>query len=337
MLEPKIKKKPIGLKTCSKCKESVPRSDYTILKAWFYEDGYSPVCNNCIADKLVEDDFSWDTIDELCRFFNIPFIPQEFVRLYEINGRNVFQIYAKAMQEEEYTSLGWKDYYEEYRALADANLIENELPLVRNQLFERLSSEWGEGYSEANLLYLDSLYRGMLSTQNVNGALQTDQARKLCKISLEIEKRIQAGSDFDKLMGSYDKLVKTAEFTPQNSKNENDLDSVGELFAWSERRGWINKYYDNVKRDVVDEVIQNTQSFNQRIYINEPGIGEEINNRIETLKRIDEGLDKREGQDTFDLDLDTDLDEYDNEGYQDLMKEEMNFDEDIGDTLTGRL
>jgi hypothetical protein len=56
---------------------------------------------------------------------------------------------------------------------------------------------------------------------------------------------------------SYDKLVKTAEFTPKNVKNINDFDSVGELIKWLEKKGWHNTFYDNVTRDVVDETMKN--------------------------------------------------------------------------------
>ncbi|MBR5939479.1 hypothetical protein IKZ77_02935 [Candidatus Saccharibacteria bacterium] len=76
-------------------------------------------------------------------------------------------------------------------------------------------------------------------------------------ISLELESRIRAGVDFDKLLSSYDKLVKVAEFTPKNVKNANDFDSVGELIKWLEKRGWVNKFYDGVTRDVIDETIKN--------------------------------------------------------------------------------
>ena len=100
----------------------------------------------------------------------------------------------------------------------------------------------------------------MLS-QNVNGALQIDQARKLCKLSLEIDARIRAGDkDVDKFMSSYDKMVKTAEFTPKNAKNAVDFDSVGELALWLEKRGHQNKFYDNVTRDVVDETVQEIEN-----------------------------------------------------------------------------
>ncbi|MDT3386807.1 MAG: hypothetical protein LIR46_03435 [Bacteroidota bacterium] len=59
------------------------------------------------------------------------------------------------------------------------------------------------------------------------------------------------------MLTSYDKLVKTAEFTPKNVKNATDFDSVGELFRWLEKRGWRNKFYDDVTRDIVDETMKN--------------------------------------------------------------------------------
>lgn len=66
-------------------------------------------------------------------------------------------------------------------------------------------------------------------TQNISGALQADQAIKICKISYELDCRIREGTDFDKMLTAYDKLVKTAEFTPKNVKNASDFESVGEL------------------------------------------------------------------------------------------------------------
>jgi hypothetical protein len=93
-------------------------------------------------------------------------------------------------------------------------------------------------------------------------------------MSYEIDNRIREGTDFDKLLASYDKLVKAAEFTPKNVKNINDFDSVGELIKWLEKRGWKNKFFDGVTRDIVDETIKNFQNFNQRLYTNESGIGE---------------------------------------------------------------
>ena len=40
---------------------------------------------------------------------------------------------------------------------------------------------------------------GITTTQNINNALQSDQALKICKMSLAIDKKIEAGENFDKL------------------------------------------------------------------------------------------------------------------------------------------
>ena len=117
-------------------------------------------------------------------------------------------------------------------------------------------------------------------------------------------------------MGSYDKLVKTAEFTPKNVKNASDFESTGELIKWLEKRGFKSKFYDNVTRDIVDETIKNIQSYNQRLYTNESGIGDEITRRIEALKTI------KDLENYYDVGKEYDLDEFENDGYEELMKNE---------------
>jgi hypothetical protein len=198
------------------------------------------------------------------------------------------------------------------------------LPGLADQKRARLQERWGANYDDEALRYLENLYNGLMTTQNVNGALQVDQAIKICKMSYEIDNRIREGSDFDKLLASYDKLVKAAEFTPKNVKNINDFDSVGELIKWLEKRGWRNTFYDGVTRDIVDETMKNFQNFNQRLYTNESGIGEQITERINALKQAKQ----IEDETYYGTNKDYDLDTYDNEGYVRLVQEEE-FNADI--------
>ena len=126
------------------------------------------------------------------------------------------------------------------------------------------------------------------------------------------------------MLTAYDKLVKTAEFTPKNVKSASDFDSVGELFRWLEKRGWKNQYYDNVTKDIVDETILNIQNFNQRLYTNESGIGDEITRRIEALKTMSQLENDNVNYYGTD-DISYDLDEYDNDGYEALFKNDDDF------------
>ena len=316
-MQPKIKQAtPFIVKTCSICGGTFGPEGFIKTKSLFYPDGYLPMCADCIKQLLIEHNFDWDLVDKLCRYTDIPFIPAEFERLHESNGDNVFQVYADVFLSSEFEGLGWKQYYEEFLRLKEKGHIEDELPILKEEKRKQLKEKWGSNYDDEELQYLENLLDGLLQTQNISGALQFDQALKICKISLNLDSKIREGADFDKLMGSYDKLVKTAEFTPKNVKNASDFESTGELIKWLEKRGFKSKFYDNVTRDIVDETIKNIQSYNQRLYTNESGIGDEITRRIEALKTI------KDLENYYDVGKEYDLDEFENDGYEELMKNE---------------
>jgi len=319
---PKIPKKSSLFKTCPKCGQL--GDDFAKTHSIFYPEGTLPICNGCIGEYLKEHDFDWEYVDKVCQWSDIPFIVKEWERLAEINGvENTWPIYANVFAADEYKSIGWGDYFKQYQKLRETGLIESEIPLVYDHKLEEMRKTWGENYSEEELYYLEDLYKGLLVSQSVNGALPIDQARKICKLSLEIDSKIRAGDkDVDKLLSSYDRLVKIAEFTPKNTKNAVDFDSFAEVGYWLEKKGHINKFYDNVTRDVIDETLKNIENYNQRLYINEGGIGEEITQRLKALENANE-LEAN----LFDIAQEYDLDEYDNEGY--LVGEEDDFEAEV--------
>ena len=321
-LQPNIaRKRNFSVKTCSKCGQPLPPNQFASTKSFFYSDGAVPVCNGCVEEWLTEQEFDWGAIDKLCQWCDIPFVPKEWERLYEMNGAKTFPIYAEVFAKSEYDDLGWGDYYQAFKELREKQELEEQIPLRAEEKRKDLKERWGANYDDEGLNYLENLYNGMMNTQNVNGALQVDQAIKICKMSYEIDCRIREGADFDKLLASYDKLVKAAEFTPKNVKNINDFDSVGELIKWLEKKGWRNKFYDNVTRDIVDETIKNIQTFNQRLYANESGIGEEITRRIEALKSAEQ-LERGANENYYGTDITYDPDNYENEGYLGLFEGE---------------
>lgn len=324
-LQPDIARRRVfSFKTCNRCGQSYTKDEFAPTKSIFYADGALPICNSCIETYLLEVEFDWQEIDKLCQYADIPFVPREWERLYEMNGSKTFPVYANVFAQTEYEAFGWSDYHKAYKDLREQGLIEDELPGLYEKKRKQLQDRWGANYDDEALRYLESLYNGLMTTQNVNGALQVDQAIKICKMSYEIDCRIREGTEFDKLLASYDKLVKAAEFTPKNVKNINDFDSVGELIKWLEKRGWVNSFYDGVTRDIVDETIKNIQNFNQRLYTNESGIGDEITRRINALREAKQ----IEEESYYGTNQTYDLDSYDNDGYMDLMREEE-FDPDM--------
>lgn len=313
-----VKRKSFVIKTCNRCGGSFGPDGFAPTNSLFFPDKVIPICNTCVKEFLQSESFSWAAVDKLCQMADIPFIPREWQALYEQNGDDAFPVYARIFMSQEYENIGWDDYYKQFKELESMHLIEDELPRLSDEKIAKLKEKWGNNYDNEELFYLEDLYNGILATQNVNGALQVKQAQQLCMISLELDSRIRSGADFDKLLGSYDKLVKVAEFTPKNAKNASDFDSVGELFHWLEKTGWRNKYYDGATRDVIDEMMKNFENFNQRLYTNESGIAEEITRRIEQLKLVNES----EQENFYGINTEYNLDEYDNEGYEQLMENE---------------
>ena len=318
-LQPDIaRRRSFALKTCNRCNAPQTPESFAPTKSIFYSDGALPICNSCIESYLEDVDFDWGEVNKLCQYADIPFVPKEWERMRDLNGSKAFPKYAEVFAQSEYEDLGWSEYFEAFRALKASGELEDELPGIADKKRQQLQERWGANYDDEALRYLENLYNGLMTTQNVNGALQVDQALKICKMSYEIDCRIREGADFDKLLSSYDKLVKAAEFTPKNVKNINDFDSVGELIKWLEKRGWHNTFYDDVSRDIVDETMQNFQAFNQRLYTNESGIGEQITERLNNLKNV--ALIEQESY--YGTNAEYDLDNYENEGYSQLVLEE---------------
>lgn len=302
------------LKDCVHCAGSFGPEGFAPTRSIFYPEGVIPICNDCIDKMIQQEEGNWQFVDKLCQMADIPFVPKEWQNIAEMNAVGAFYVYAQIFLNSDYDGIGWGEYFEAFRSLRDAGKIEDELPGLSDDKRARLQKMWGANYDDSALDYLDMLYQGLLSTQNINGKLQMDQAQKICKMSYEIDRRIEEGTDFDKLLASYDKLVKAAEFTPKNVKNINDFDTFGEAAKWMEKNGWRNRFYDNVTRDVVDETIKNFQNFVQRLYTNESNIGDEVTRRIEALKRTSE-LENGDSN-YYGTGDQHDLDSFEREGYE---------------------
>ena len=305
---------------CEQCGQYKTSLHYLPTKSFLFPSGYINICTECLGKRLERDD-SWEIMDKICQYLDIPFDIKRYEELKETNTPvTLLQAYSTQFNNDEYEGIDWSSYEDAYKELRERNALVDVVPGLADEERRKLQDKWGYNYSE-ELSYLEHLYDGLLLTQNINGALQGDQAIKICKISLEIDNRIRAGEDFDKLLASYDKLVKTGEFTPKNVKNASDFESMGELCRWLEKRGFVNRFYDGETRDIVDETIKNIQNWNQKLYVNESGIGDEISQRIQALKTA------AELESYYDVDPEVeDYDNYDNDGFEQLFDDEFQVD-----------
>lgn len=305
--------------TCDCCREDKYFSAFPKTRSQFFPRGYLNICSDCVSQMLKLHPNDLDFANQLCQWADMPFDPNEWIELYRSNGNNTFSVYSQIHCEENRKEVNWIGLNKKWIEAEKNNLLENEIKVLNEAETLRLRKKWGENYSAEEIDYLEQLFNGILQTQNVAGKLQYDQALKICKISLLIDQKIRAGENFKDLLSNYDKLVQTADFTPKNAKNANDFDSAGEIFAYLEKTGWVNKFYDGVNRDIVDKTIQNIQAWVRHLYVNETGISDDIQKKIEGLKIAKELEDQMSDYDEND---DKFADDYADEAY-DLENQEF--------------
>lgn len=272
-------------KTCIKCKEEKTIAHFIAVNSPLHS-GSLPICRECLA-KIVSaapTEERWNTVDKICQWADVPFIPEEWEKIYQKNGKNSLGVYMAIFRNEEYRNLDWSMYNNVYLQLLEEDRVEDAMPELKEKQLKDLHKKWGIDYDEQQLEYLENLHQGLLNSQNIVGALNEDQALKLCKISLIIEEKIRAGLDFSKELKGYDSLSNLANLTPKNVKDANEFDSFGEVYAYLEKTGWINKYYDGAVRDEVDNTEKNIKNWLRYLYVNETGIAEEIEERINNLR-----------------------------------------------------
>lgn len=272
-------------KICTKCKDEKTTAHFIAVNSLLHS-GSLPICRECLAKMIssAPEKERWNVIDKICQWADVPFLPGEWEKLYQANGKDTLGVYIAIFRTEQYKTLDWMTYNNVYLQLLEEGRVEDAIPELREKRLQDWRRKWGMGYDEEQLEYLENLHLGLINSQNVVGALNEDQALKLCKISLIIEEKIRGGVDFTKDLKAYDELAKLSNLTPKNVKDANEFDSFGEVYAYLEKTGWQNKYYDGAVRDEVDNTEKNIKNWIRYLYINETGIAEEIEHRINNLK-----------------------------------------------------
>lgn len=276
----------MALFKCSHCGEEKSIAHFIgVPTSPIFNKGYLNICRECIANIINSSEDKWNTVDRICQWANIPFVPEEWEKIYEKQQDQAFGVYASIFRQKPYDELDWSMYYDAYKELESVEKLDSAIPALRDKKREDMERKWGrDRYDDEELEYLENLHQGLLASQNVVGSLNEDQALKLCRISLIIEEKIREGSDFTKDLKAYDELAKLANLTPKNVKDANEFDSASEVYAYLEKTNWENEGYDGGNRDEIDYTIQNMKNWVRYLYVHENGIAEEIEERIANLK-----------------------------------------------------
>lgn len=289
-------------KNCRKCGEYFQQDMYIPSQSFFFPDGYIDICNNCL-DKYFDDCTDIEKADKFCQYADIPFNINDWMTLVHNNGRGMFKLYAMQNWSKRYDTIDWKPVHEEWKKIMDEGLEREKIGALSIEDIKQLKEFWGAEYTEDQLKRFQALYEDIEKTQSITTAIQRDNARKMCMLSYQVEKSIwdeeSKGSDIKALVSSYNDLAKAADFSPKTARNAGDFESIGELCAYLEKKGFLNDFYDWKPKDEIDLVMKNLQNYTRRIVVGETNIAEELNEKLDQIQQMNKLEDYQQEDDRY--------------------------------------
>lgn len=328
---------------CSKCGKEIPQNLIYKTTCKFIPSGYIPFCLDCLCELV--DMRNIAEVDKLFQYADWPLNPSKWLLLCKGNlePQTIFNTYYKSnlvsLYKEGYAEkVDWTSANKELLELQQQNKLISYISPEKQKAYEdELRAFWEVDldmpqYTISQLENLQKLYEDLERTQNATG-MQADQAKKLCRLSLamDIAERNHELELYAKLMTAYTNLVKVAEFTPKNSQSSSSFESVGELVAFLEKTGFINKFYDGEQRDIVDKTIKSQQIFLRRIVSGESNLSERIEQRLQRMNVLDRMEDGTTSEEEWSYDLHKDEEWLEDGNYEEYTDESEQEELDVGE------
>lgn len=301
-VEPLAAKPKIVGKNCRKCGNYYQQDMFIPSTSWFFPDGYIDICNNCL-DKYFGDCTDISKADKFCQYADLPFNINDWMTLVHNNGAGMFKLYATQNWSKNYEEINWKPIHDEWMQVFRDGEERKKIGALSVKDLNKLREFWGSEYSEEQLKRFQALYEDIDKTQSITTGIQRDNAKKMCMLSYQAEKAIMSeeskGTDIKALVSSYNDLAKAADFTPKTARNAGDFESIGELCAYMERKGFKNTFYDWQPKDEVDLVMKNLQTYIRRIVVGETNIAEELNEKLDQIQQMNKLEDYNEDEEKY--------------------------------------
>lgn len=268
---------------CECCGRQLGEKAFPLSNSPFFPDNHLPICSDCLGvecqARAARGESSWDFMEKVCQWCDIAFIPEEWTKQWETNPKGAVGRYLEIFQNRNLTTFSWKKYEEKWNKIAASGKdgeIHKDFDSAR---IKELTERWSNFYTSEDLYKLDKFYEGLKKSFGITDELKDDIAKKLAKISLEIDRAIQDGTDVSKLISSYNALQKTGGFTSDNAADNNNFESVSELCLFLAKNGWKRKFDNDEPKDVVDMTMRSIQAWVSRLYKSESSMADQIDAR----------------------------------------------------------
>lgn len=274
-------------------------------------------------DKETGKPYTWDDTERLVAELGQPEeVSEEDKAEEEARQKEIQDMYAKGeISEAEYKTLTSTESQVEaaatmfpdalpdssadgFEAFDSQYMSEDDLPDPAAELTDEdkiyLAMKWGRLYKPNEWVALEKNYNEMMSSFDIQDADSINTLILQCKTNLKMNQALDCGDidGYQKLSRVSDTLRKSAKFTAaQNKDKDNEqIDCVGVLVATCERLGgFIPNELVDVKEDMIDTSIKDTQKYLYNLITKDLGFGQQIENYLKKIQLEHENIEAMDG------------------------------------------
>lgn len=246
---------------CQFCGKNKPLEEYISSSSPFWANGHINICYDCI--KATVDYTDLNAVDRLLQFANIAFEPNEWVKIYNREQDNVFELYTRSRSMKNYLKYDWGEQNQLLIKKAKAGIIDTEIDDLAPEFYSKMRVKWGD-FPDQHLRYLEQFYNEMLNDFSVSTATDRDLLKKFAITALKNEELLKRGELDKTVMQSYQEFYKMVQKSLGEAK-EQEISSIGEIVAMIEKKGYQPNFYDGVPRDEIDLMIDDIQRYNKQL------------------------------------------------------------------------
>lgn len=201
-----------------------------------------------------------------------------------------------------------------------------------------LRLKWGKAYKPEEWVRLEQLYTEMSESYDIQGAGHEDILKLVCKTSLKSNQLLDIGDveGAQKMVKMYDGLMKSGKFTAAQNKVENGetIDSISEIVEMCEKQGYIERFYIDEPKDMVDLTLKDMQRYTYSLVEGETNLASMIEAAIKQNYKEDKEAEENLETEIVDIDdLDYELMDKDFEEFNNFIEEDEEEDENIEELL----
>jgi hypothetical protein len=283
---------------CTGCDHDKKPSDF--YKSYgANKSGVLPYCKQCCIDMSLNDNgtLNIDKFKNMLSKVDRPFLYQTITDNLEKYPKieSAIGFYFKDLGMVQNRGLKYKDSIFEN----EENNKLNNINTVSYNISDNVIKKWGQNYTSEQIMKLENFYNDMQNSYDVKTASHKDYLKKISKVSLKMDEALDNDNvtEFQKLSGVYDNLMKSAKFTAVQRSAVDDTGGFAtfcEFIESLEKEGFIEPAKIQEDYDIVEATISDIKNYTKKLVLGDSSIStmavEQLNKMKEKQEEIDSDI-----------------------------------------------